>query len=434
MISYGKKFLMLVMIITCSCSSNGENRNSTERIPISNDTISCSVLGQRLNDVFIIKNDINLKNKKCFLPPNVSLQFKGGIVRNGTLIGRMTKLFGKGIYFDKVRIEGSWDVPVIKSSFFKDLNYNNSIKDVIALSHPNINNKIIIGKSVFQVTANKYADVCVPICSNTELILNGIIKMSPNKYGKYFIIQAEGDNIIIRGKGQIVGDRNAHTGNDGEWGMGINLKGAHHVKIIGLTIKDCWGDCIYIGGKSADVNIEKCNLDNGRRQGISITSADGVSIRKCTITNVGGTSPEYAIDVEPNKEDVVNNILIEKVKVKDCKGGFLAYGKAQNARIGNIAISNCVTYSLKNYGVSIMKCDSVIVTDCILLDCPIGKTIYCDNVNYVSLCGNNYSVKQNSVDKLKTLVNKNVGLGNPDSFIIRNCKITDIKNNKVISK
>ena len=231
MISYGKKFLMLVMIITCSCSSNGENRNSTERIPISNDTISCSVLGQRLNDVFLIKNDINLKNKKCFLPPNVSLQFKGGIVRNGTLIGRMTKLFGKGIYFDKVRIEGSWDVPVIKSSFFKDLNYNNSIKDVIALSHPNINNKIIIGKSVFQVTANKYADICVPICSNTELILNGIIKMSPNKYGKYFIIQAEGDNIIIRGKGQIVGDRNAHTGNDGEWGMGINLKGAHHVKI-----------------------------------------------------------------------------------------------------------------------------------------------------------------------------------------------------------
>ncbi len=422
------------MVFTCSCSSNGENRNSTERMSISNDTIPCSELGQRLNDVLIIKNDIDLKNKTCYLPQNVSLHFKGGVIRNGTLIGQMTKLLGKGVYFDKVRIEGSWDVPIIKSSFFEDLNYNNSIKDIIALSHPNIKNKIVLGKGVFQVTANKYADICVPIFSNTELNFDGIIKLSPNEYGKYFIIQAEGDNIILKGKGQIVGDKNTHTGNEGEWGMGVNLKNAHHVKISGLIIKDCWGDCIYVGGKSTNVVIEKCNLDNGRRQGISITSAEGVSIKNCTITNVGGTAPEYAIDVEPNKNDTVDNIQIKKVKVRDCKGGFLAYGKAQNAKIGNITISNCITNSLEKNAVSMMKCDSVIVTDCILHDCPIGKTIYCDCVNYVSIYGNSYSVKQSMMNILKSSVKKDVGQGNPDSFVIQNCKATLIKNNKVISE
>ena len=110
--------------------------------------------------------------------------------------------------------------------------------------------------------------------------------------------------------------------------MGVDFFRVENASISGITIKDCWGDCIYVGDESKNVTIDNCILNNGRRQGISITSANGVIVRKCTICDVGGTDPEYAIDIEPNKGKTIDNILIENVTVKNCKGGFMANGSA----------------------------------------------------------------------------------------------------------
>lgn len=80
---------------------------------------------------------------------------------------------------------------------------------------------------------------------------------------------------------------------------------------------------------------------DGRRQGISITSADRVYISNRTITKVRGTAPQYGIDIEPNKGDSVDNVVIENVEVYDCHGGILSYGKAENAQIGSIILRGC---------------------------------------------------------------------------------------------
>ena len=90
-----------------------------------------------------------------------------------------------------------------------------------------------------------------------------------------------------------------------------------------------------------NVLIDKCKLDHSRRQGISIISAHRIKVRNCIIENVGGTSPEYAIDVEPNDHDTVGTVFIEKVVVNSCKGGFASYGYAKNAMIDSITIKNC---------------------------------------------------------------------------------------------
>ena len=92
--------------------------------------------------------------------------------------------------------------------------------------------------------------------------------------------------------------------------------------IYDLTIRDCWGDCIYIGTESTNVRINSCTLDHGRRQDISITSAGRVMIENCIISNVRGTAPEYAIDIEPNKNDIIESVIIRNVKSIDCKGAF----------------------------------------------------------------------------------------------------------------
>lgn len=359
------KYLLFCLIILFFSCNQGKTQIYAKPLQVAVDTVSNRILGDPKKGVYVINDTIDLGNRKCTVPDGVVLHFKGGAIKNGTLEGNKTKLKCTQGCFHRVRILGSWDIGTIKSSYFSDLSYDNALKDVVALSDSTVKNKIIIDKGEYYVTAYKNGDICIPVYSNTELVLNGTIRLTPNGYTNYCIIQAEGKNIIIKGKGTIVGDKHTHTGQKGEWGMGINLDRAHHVTINGLTVKDCWGDCIYVGGESSDVRIENCLLDHGRRQGISITSADGVTIKNCTITNVGGTAPEYAIDVEPNKDETIDNVSIRNVKVSGCRGGILAWGGAPNAHIGNLEIRDCTISKTSKLPISIIKCTSAKVENCI---------------------------------------------------------------------
>lgn len=360
-----KIFIFLSFLLCSSCGYSNTNSDMIEGLPIATDTVSFDVLGKLKSGVILIDDTIDLKNKACLLPPNITLRFKEGCIQNGTLIGNITKIKTSKACFNRVKIEGTWNVPVIKSSLFYDLTYDNALKDVVALANPGVKNKIIIERGNYQVTAYRNGDVCIPVCSNTEIIINGIVKLTPNDFKNYYIIQAEGQNITIKGRGTIVGDKHTHTGNKGEWGMGIELAHAHHVLIKDLTIKDCWGDCIYVGSESSNVTIENCSLVQGRRQGISITSADGVLITDCTIKNVAGTAPQYALDIEPNANQTVSNVTVKNVRAMNCVGGFLIWGKAKNAKVKNVYFSNCYsTGTTKKYPMLLMGAENVVIENC----------------------------------------------------------------------
>lgn len=74
-----------------------------------------------------------------------------------------------------------------------------------------------------------------------------------------------------------------------------------NVIIDGVTIIDCWGDCIYVGSGLSNVKIRNRYLSHARKQRISVNSADGVTIKSCIIADIEGIGPQYAIDTEPNK-------------------------------------------------------------------------------------------------------------------------------------
>lgn len=321
-------------------------------------------LGQVKNGTIVVTRDVDLKGKVCRLPARMPLIFKGGIIRNGTLVGNNTPVTAAGKAFGRVTIQGSWNVPNISTAMFADLTYDNALKNVMALADDAVKNVVTIERGTYRVTARKNGDVCLLVVGNTKLVVNGTIRLTPNGYKNYDILRATGNNVHISGKGAIVGDKHTHTGTEGEWGMGLRFHNASHSSVRNLTIRDCWGDCIYVGGKSRDIVIENCTLDHGRRQGISITSADGVTVKNCTITNVKGTAPEYAIDVEPNGGDVVDNIVMEKVVAKNCQGGFLVYGKAKNARVGRVAMRNCTVEYNRKMAVKIVKCDAFKMEKC----------------------------------------------------------------------
>lgn len=293
------------------------------------------------NQLYAIKDTIDLEGQIIELPPGVTLCPKGGIIVNGTLVGKDTKIKGQKQLFDHVTIKGTWKVPQITTELFADLNYENSLQDVLGLTSNDCDNTVCIKKGKYSVSTKSGGGALV-LKSNTVLVIDGEVELIPNRHDIcYIMLVKDANNVVIKGKGVLLGDKDKHIGSTGEWGMGIHIINSENVEVSGLTIKNCWGDCIYVGQKSKDVSIYNCMLENGRRQGISITSAKNVQIHNCDIKNIHGTLPECAIDIEPNKFQAVEDVLISKVHIVDCGGGILAYGGAKFSEIKGITIADC---------------------------------------------------------------------------------------------
>lgn len=402
---------------------------------LANDTVSFAQIGRLDKKRLLIEHDFDLNGKTCRLPKGITLCMRGGVIKNGFIYGDETRISGKGPFFDKVTICGSWNVPDISTSLFANMDYENSLKDVVALADPKVKNVIVVDEGIYYVRALKRSDACVSLCSNTDFILNGSISLMANGLKGYNIVLAKGDNIRISGKGSIIGDKHTHTGTEGEWGMGVRFHGARNSSIHGLKIQDCWGDCIYVSGNSKNIMIENCHLDHGRRQGISITKADGVTIRNCKITNVGGKNPEYAIDVEPNKGDTVDNVVIENVAIDNCEGGILAVrpvtkkNKKATRWIGNVTIKDCHVTANSKRPMSFRKCDKVLVENNMIYKTNDNPAVNAEHIECIMINNNTIRVNNNRHDR---------GLMNKEAITphmnITNTKVQKVSNNIIVSK
>lgn len=324
-------------IVSCS-NSKAQNRQR----PLHKDATRVEIFPAVENGNFIVDEDIELHEKSYVLPANVTLMFKGGSIKNGTLIGTNTKIIGTKKLFDKVEIKGTWNVKDISAEMFVNPKDTNVLKNVCALSNPQILNTIYIPKGQFVVKAEKGNHKVLKIPSNTRLILDGDIRLSANRLTKYSIFSiSNSHNVIIEGKGRIWGDRKSHLDNEGQWGMCIAMTNVTNVKIQGLSVLDAWGDGIYIGRKSDSVMIDDCYITSCRRQGISVIGGNCVRIKNCKVKNIRGQAPEYAIDIEPNSQDTIIDVLIDNVIAEDCIGGFKSYSSSRKKNyISNVKIIN----------------------------------------------------------------------------------------------
>lgn len=175
------------------------------------------------------------------------------------------------------------------------------------------------------------------IKSNSILVFKNksYIYLKATKLGSYEILRLENvKNVEIRNP-KIVGDKDKHIGEEGEWGMGIAIRSSSFIKITNPKISNCWGDGIYIGRvnkknskgyfiPSNNISITGGELDLNRRNGISITCAISVLIENISITNTLGTLPMAGIDIEPNsKYDFIDDITLNSVTTKNNGCGIL---------------------------------------------------------------------------------------------------------------
>jgi len=144
-----------------------------------------------------------------------------------------------------------------------------------------------------------------------------------------------------------------------EWRHGIGLWDCSNVIIRGLTVTETGGDGLYLGASGSGFNknvlVENCNFDKNYRQGISVISAEDLTIRHCKLTNTKGTAPQAGIDYEPNQagQRLVNCILEDCVLTGNSGGGLDIY--AVNLKDSSLPISitvNRCTFAQNSLGVA----------------------------------------------------------------------------------
>lgn len=218
---------------------------------------------------------------------------------------------------------------------------------------------LVVPPGIYMIDATKSINLRSNM--NIHLQAGAIIQAIPCGVENYAILKAINvDNVNISG-GEIIGDRDAHQGNKGEWGMGVDLRGCKRVVIENLTVKKCWGDGIYLGhsnvpgvsgGECENITLKNVTADENRRQGLSIVGCIGAMILGCRFIRTHGTAPECGIDLEPSPAKRVEKIIINNCELHSNKGFGVALS---GALVVNNRVEKCSIHDNGRDGLLLAK-------------------------------------------------------------------------------
>lgn len=183
-----------------------------------------------------------------------------------------------------------------------------------------------------QVSNDNQVGLNIP--SNKTLVFSdkAYIKLLPHTATHYQVLQLNNVENVKLINPKIYGSREENSATSGEWGHGINMRGATNITIENPIVKDCWGDGIYIGSTAEqnyceDIFIDRPICDNNRRQGISCISVKNVVLNRPELINTNGTRPEAGMDIEPNNngEFIQGLRIINPITKGNVGAGIMAY-------------------------------------------------------------------------------------------------------------
>lgn len=339
------------------------------------------------NTIYEIRHDFDLNGEEITIPEGCVLDFQGGSLSNGTIVGNGTNIKASCyVIFDNVIIEGVWEINNIFLDWFnvddtEGADNYNSIRNCFQLSNDNIYNNIYLPKKTLYFSTRAHKDVTLGgivnigqfvIKSNTTVHLESTIILNPHKLTHTEIFSSTNTkNISIIGSGKIVGDVETHLGTTGEWCHGIHFDGVKNALIEGVTIEKNWGDGISLDS-SAEVNSDgdlEYSCENilirnvksfyNRRQGLSIEAASNIEVCYSEFAYTGkinGTSPMAGIDIEPwRTNDTNKNIHVHHCNIHDnTNQNIVIYSANRNTE--NIIIED-IRASASEYAI---KADNVI--------------------------------------------------------------------------
>lgn len=234
----------------------------------------------------------------------------------------------------------------------------------------NMNKPIIFDDSTYMINKNGLL-----LINNTRITFNNtILKMITNNSSGYNILNINKcNNVNILGNAYLIGDKETHTGETGEFGHALSIIGSSNVHIENIQCSYGWGDGCYIGPTddllNNPINIIINNLvcHHNRRNGLSITSGYKIIINNLITYNNGGTSPNGGFDIEPynanNVIDVTINNIYSYLNGKTGSGyqGFIsnAYTDNYNVKIGTLKLDGVLSVTVSKEK-SIVNIDDLI--------------------------------------------------------------------------
>lgn len=198
------------------------------------------------------------------------------------------------------------------------------IADIIANNH-----NVYFKAGSYDIVFNNNGERAFRTISNQKIVLSpdAVLTVQANSFTNYYVFSfINVHNVEVCG-GRLIGDAQTHTGTTGEWGHGFEIVApTNNIRIHDCEISYMWGDGVYLG-ESADISakIENITLENlyihhVRRNGISVTEANGLNVENVIVAHLtGGTYPMAGIDFEPNLDG--RNIIdctVSNFIVKDC--------------------------------------------------------------------------------------------------------------------
>lgn len=190
-----------------------------------------------------------------------------------------------------------------------------------------------------------------------ELSEGAVLKALPNPNKFYNVVNMNGVEDVRISGGKILGDNATHTGSGGDGGYGLFIRASKNITVENMEIADCWGDCImisyrsesdgsggYVGAQSENIVIDRCVIHGGRRQGISVCSGIGVTIRDCEIYDITQMSPKAGIDVEPDWVGAADDVVIDSCYIHDTSGASIIVSGADLTN--RVKVSDCNLDSL----------------------------------------------------------------------------------------
>lgn len=253
---------------------------------------------------------------------------------------------------------------------------------------------------------------CLFLKNNLILNLNSAtLKINnPENYTYTCLLRAESVKNIKIYNGKLIGDRDTNPGSiPGQHGHGVRILEAQDIVISDMVIIDMFGDGISIDSNyavlknySSNITIKNCIIDNNSRNGITISTAENVTVDNNIISNVNGTAPEACIDIETNSKDYparnikfTNNTLsvTSKEKLGFCIGSYTE----------NVIVSN----NILEGGTLIHRSKDIVINDNIIKN---GDTLAIRNSNNVNVESNIFNnVSLVSYDNVcQSIINNNI--------------------------
>ena len=175
----------------------------------------------------------------------------------------------------------------------------------------------------------------------------------------YVLMVYKVSDVEISG-GRIIGDRDRHLAKTGEWGHGIQLRGASRVTIRDIHISKCWGDGICIGGAmvtgkpsifSYDVAIANVVCTGNRRQGLTIGRSNKVRVYDSEFSYTGGIAPACGVNMEPDP-DATTTQQTSDIQVVNCAIHHNASNGVQiYKKVANVTVKGCTIANNGGYGI-----------------------------------------------------------------------------------